>query len=78
MDRDMTDDERRWWESLKRVLRKMPRTIELNARYGGVIGIAPAGARKEWVERDGDFDAISFTEWDSINVPRLDGRDSQI
>lgn len=51
----MTETEAKWWGSLVRVLSKMPRTIELHARIGGSIGIAPIGAR------DRAFEAIGLT-----------------
>lgn len=76
--RDMTPNEAAWWRSFKRVLGKMPGTIELNARVGGEIGIAPAGARAANFGRRGDADNFGDDEWDRVRVARLDGRDSHL
>jgi hypothetical protein len=74
---DMTADERKWWQSFKRVVRKMPETVELNARVGA-IGIAPSGSRRVRFENDGHADMFCETEWEEVTVPRLDGRDSHL
>jgi len=76
--RDMTGAEERWWNILKAHLRKQPKGIELHARVGGAVGIAPAGTRLAINKRDGDSDRLGEAEWDSVVVPRLDGRDSQL
>lgn len=76
--RDMTASELRWWRTLKAHLRRMPKNVELNARYDGSLGIAPAGSNRASCERRGDADDIYADEWDSIRGLRLDGRDSHI
>lgn len=76
-DRPMTEAERKWWSSLKRLMRAMPPDIEVHARLGDV-GVAPKGAGQASADRFGDCDRYSETEWDSISAPRLDGRDSQL
>lgn len=74
---DMTPDQKRWWNRLRRVLRDMPKDVELNARVGE-IGISPAGSRNENFLKHGDADDFWEDEWDSFQVYRLDGRDNQI
>lgn len=78
MGRDRMDkDEKKWWQSFKRLLGEMPPTIEINARIGA-IGIAEAGSRRERFNCEGDADNFSEDEWDEVRVPRLDGRDSHL
>ena len=76
--REMTISETRWWRSLKTHLRKMPKGVELNARYDGTLGIAPTGANRAACDKFGHGDNIMQTEWDSIQGLRLDGRDSHV
>lgn len=75
--REMTAKELAWWRELKRLMRRLPKNVELNARMGE-IGIAPLGSREIAINRDGDADRFSDAEWEYIAVPRFDGRDSQL
>ena len=77
-ERDMTSSEAKWWNALKAHLRKMPKNVELNARYEGQLGIAAVGSNRACCERDGHADNIASTEWDRIRGLRLDGRDSHV
>lgn len=76
-DREMTIEELAWWRGFKRMMQRLPRNVELNARIGE-IGIAPSGSREEIFNRDGDADNFGDGEWEALTVPRFDGRDSQL
>ncbi|MEA4838045.1 MAG: hypothetical protein VB101_07145 [Rhodospirillaceae bacterium] len=78
--RDMTAAEKKWWKELRAVLGRMPKYVELHARFGGEIGIAPLGSRDRAFKesRYGDLDSVCEYEWDDVAVPRLDGRDSHL
>ena len=73
----MTKSEAAWWTELKRILRRMPKNVELHARIGE-LGIAPDGSNEAAFLRDGDTDGFADAEWDAFQVKRLDGRDSQL
>ncbi len=78
IDEDLTAAELRWWNELKAVLRRMPKNVELHARAYGRLGIARAGSGQKSSDRYGNADHFSETEIESVAVPRLDGRDSQL
>lgn len=75
--REMTSKELAWWRELKRLMRNLPKNVELNARTGE-IGISPAGSRETSFNKHGHADRFSEDEWEAVPVPRVDGRDSQL
>lgn len=59
--RDPTDREKRWWSSLRRLLKAMPDTIEILIGAQGQVGAAPRGETLRTLNKTGNAD----------NVPRL-------
>lgn len=66
----MSADEIAWWRSFRRVIGRMPLSVELNARVGE-IGIATIGARRISCDQHGDADHIAETEMACVKIPRL-------
>lgn len=54
----MTPEEKRWVDRLRRVLREMPKSLEIQV-HQNTISVSRAGARAEAFERDGHADSVA-------------------
>lgn len=64
----MSPEEKRWSNRLKRLLKSMPKGLELQVHYG-FVQINEAGARDRYFESHGDADNVPHL--DQISVDRV-------